>query len=102
MLSTTQLLQVHQIDADTLFSTIELIIDKKLSGFLPNTIQAIPIQTESFINQEEARKFLGNISDVTMWKYRKKGLLKAHRLGKMLRYKVSELTEALAKINPTK
>lgn len=59
-------------------------------------------QSEGYITQIEARKFLGNVSDVSMWKYRKKGILKAHRLGRMLRYKESELIEAFGKINAKK
>jgi hypothetical protein len=96
-----QAVTITQLTAPEFRQIIREEFEAYSKSILPST-QPKLAQTEGYITQTEARKFLGNVSDVTMWQYRKKGLLKAHRLGKMIRYKESELVEALGKINPKK
>ena len=54
--------------------------------------------SEILLTRDETAKLL-SISLVTLWKYTRDGLFPSYRLGSKIRYKKSEVLEALQKAN---
>lgn len=61
------------------------------------SITTVPSQEEKLLTREESKQLLG-ISLPTLHVYTKEGLIPAHRLGRRVLYKRSELVESLQKI----
>jgi excisionase family DNA binding protein len=57
-----------------------------------------PVKPAEYITRKEAAKIL-KVSLVTLSDWNKKGVLKPYRLGNLIRYKRTELDEALIRIN---
>ncbi len=60
-----------------------------------------PVKPAEYITRKEAAKIL-KVSLVTLSDWNKKGVLKPYRLGNLIRYKRTELDEALISINSKK
>ncbi|WP_439152262.1 helix-turn-helix domain-containing protein [Winogradskyella sp.] len=60
-----------------------------------------PVKPAEYITRNEAAKIL-KVSLVTLSDWNKKGILKPYRLGNLIRYKRTELDEALISINSKK
>ncbi|UKM63878.1 helix-turn-helix domain-containing protein [Flavobacteriaceae bacterium GSB9] len=60
-----------------------------------------PIKPAEYLTRQEVAKIL-KVSLVTLTDWNKKGVLKPYRLGNLIRYKRSELEEALISINNKK
>ncbi len=60
-----------------------------------------PILPPKYLTRKEVAKIL-KISLVTLSDWNKKGILKPYRLGNLIRYKQSELDQALISINKKK
>ena len=60
-----------------------------------------PVSPPEFLTRREAAKLL-KVSIVTLSDWNKKGILNPYRLGNLIRYKRSELEEALIQINNPK
>lgn len=60
-----------------------------------------PLKPAEYITRKEAAKIL-KVSLVTLSDWNKKGVLKPYRLGNLIRYKRTELDEALISINSKK
>jgi len=54
-------------------------------------------EMRSFISENDARRFLGNISRTAIWKLRKRGGLKAYRLGRRVVYAPGDLKRFVEK-----
>ena len=65
-----------------------LILDLKRSQ-VPET--GTPQEPDRYVSGEEAQKLLGNVSSVTLWDWRKKGIIVGYRIGNKAMYKYSEL-----------
>ncbi|MEQ3665850.1 helix-turn-helix domain-containing protein [Olleya sp.] len=57
-----------------------------------------PVKPAEYLTRKEAAKIL-KVSLVTLSDWNKKGVLKPYRLGKLIRYKRTELDQALISIN---
>lgn len=55
---------------------------------------------ERFLDTHEVAAIFG-VSDVTIWSWAKKGILKPYRIGNLKRFKMSEILEAPAPIKRT-
>jgi len=60
-----------------------------------------PVRPAEYITRKEAAKIL-KVSLVTLSDWNKKGILKPYRLGNLIRYKRTELDQALISINSKK
>jgi excisionase family DNA binding protein len=54
--------------------------------------------TETYLTRDNVAKLL-SISLVTLWKYTKEGLIPAYRIGSKVRYKESDVVDALKRMN---
>lgn len=63
-------------------------------------------KSEGYITEDEASKLIGGkngkLSKVSMWKLRKNNVIQGYRIGRMVRYKESEILDSLSKINAKK
>jgi excisionase family DNA binding protein len=95
----TTVLQVQQINADTLLLQIDGLIENRLKSFSPKP--STPQDTEEFLTREEVAK-LFKISFVTLHDWTNKGLLNAYRIGNKVRYRKSEVMQSPKAINNAK
>lgn len=86
-MQSVSVLQVQQIDAETLFSKITAIIDSRFSSF--TTFQS-PIDEPEYLTRDQVAKMFA-VSTVTIWDWSRKGILKAYRIGNKVRYLKSEV-----------
>lgn len=98
MFTDNQVIQIQQMNAETLLSRFETIIDKKLGALIVPPDQSEP---EKLKTKKEIAEFLG-ISLVTIWQLEKKGLIQGYRLGNGVRYKQSEILANLQLIQRPK
>ena len=87
--------QVHNISPQELKESILEDVRAELK-LLSNHFQ--PVKPTEYITRKEARKLL-KVSLATLSEWNKKGIIKPYRLGNLIRYKRSELDQALIKIN---
>jgi excisionase family DNA binding protein len=92
----TVVLQVHQINADTLLSQIDGIIESRLKSFAPKP--STPQDAEEFLTREEVARLL-KISFPTLHDWTNKNLLKSYRIGNKVRYRKSEVMQSPKAIN---
>ena len=64
-------------------------------------INSEPQQEDEFLTREETAKIL-KISLPTLHSYSKKGILQSHRIGRCIRYKKSEIIEAVKEVKNLK
>jgi excisionase family DNA binding protein len=81
---------VQQLKADITTSVVDEVV-KKLTTLLPNQ------SAEEILSRRKAAQFLG-ISLPTLHVYTTTGKIKGYRMGSTVRYKKSDLLEALQKI----
>ena len=90
---TKQILSIENIESDNL---IDKVADKVENIFLKHSGG---LQTnETLLTREECAEML-SISLVTLWKYTRDNLVPAYRIGTKVRYKKSEILQALKKMN---
>lgn len=92
----TTMLQVQQINADTLLSQIDGLIENRLKSFNPKPFT--PSDAEEFLTREEVAK-LYKISLPTLHDYCNKGILSPLRLGRKVRFRKSEVMSTPKAIN---
>lgn len=90
-------LQVQQIDAETLINQIATLIDSRLKSLNPP--QSEVVEPESFLTIEQVAKLL-QVSKVTVHAWNAKGLLRPMRIGNKVRYLRSEVLSSPKAINP--
>lgn len=88
-------LQLENVNAQDFKNEIVSEIKNFISGFA-NTLQTN--DSDKLLTREETAKML-SISLVTLWDWTNKNILQAYRIGKKIRYKKSEVLEALQKRN---
>lgn len=91
-------LQIQGVNAKDLINALK---DEVLSG-ITHLLQPQPQTTENrLLTRKEVSELL-SISLVTLHTWSKNGTLKAYRIGNKVRYKESEVMEALQEINAKK
>lgn len=87
---------LDQISADELISRIAV----KLKEIIPDCIPK-PDPPERYLTRKETAKLL-QISLVTLSEWSKRGILQSYRLGGRIRYKLTEIDEALKEVKNLK
>ncbi len=91
----SKITQVHGVNPqefkDSIISDIKAEFDKLSQNFQP-------VLPPEYLTRQEVAKIL-KISLVTLSDWNRKGILKPYRLGNLIRYKQSELDQALISIN---
>ena len=85
-------IQIQGINAETLIGQIKEIVKNAISQPQPQP------QTEKLLTRKEVCKML-QISLVTCHNWTKQGILNPYRIGNKLRFKESEVLEALQSVN---
>lgn len=81
-------LQVQQMDAQTLLEQIDALIGKRLGS-----IVAPPQSTtekDEYLTKEQVSELL-KVSSVTVWAWSRKGILTSYRIGSNIRFLKSEV-----------
>lgn len=86
-------IQIQGITADTLLGQIKEVVQELIPKPQPQNT------TDRLLTCNELCEML-KISEVTRWKWTKDGVLTGHRIGNKLRYKESEVLQALQNTNP--
>lgn len=81
-------LQVEQMDAQTLLEQIGILIDKRL-GLNVAPPQSTTEQDE-YLTKDQVSKLL-QVSTVTVWQWSRKEILKSYRIGNKVRFLRSEV-----------
>lgn len=89
--------EIHGISPEELKESILTDVKKELVN-LVEKLNLFNKPQEEFLTRKEAAKML-KISLVTITDWNKKGILNPYRLGNLIRYKKSELEEAMVQIN---
>jgi len=89
--------EIHGISPEELKESILTDVKKELVN-LVEKLNLFKKPQEEFLTRKEAAKML-KISLVTITDWNKKGILNPYRLGNLIRYKKSELEEAMVQIN---
>ncbi len=89
--------EIHGISPEELKESILTDVKKELVN-LVEKLNLFNKPQEEFLTRNEAAKML-KISLVTITDWNKKGILNPYRLGNLIRYKKSELEEAMVQIN---
>jgi len=89
--------EIHGISPEELKESILTDVKKELVN-LVEKLNLFNKPQEEFLTRKEAAKLL-KISLVTITDWNKKGILNPYRLGNLIRYKKSELEEAMVQIN---
>ncbi|NLP59230.1 helix-turn-helix domain-containing protein [Lutibacter sp. B1] len=91
----SKITQVHGVNPqefkESIISDIRAEFEKLSKSFQP-------IEPPKYLTRQEVAKIL-KISLVTLSDWNKKGILKPYRLGNLVRYKQSELDQALISMN---
>lgn len=90
----TNILQLENTNALDFKNEIVKDVITALKGFA-NTLQP---DNEQLLTREETAKML-SVSLVTLWDWTRKDIVPAYRIGNKVRYKKSEVSEALQKMN---
>lgn len=90
----TNILQLENTNAIDFKNEIVKDVVAALKGFA-NTLQP---ENEKILTREETAEML-SISLVTLWDWTRKNIVPAYRIGNKVRYKKSEVLEALKKMN---
>ncbi len=94
-MSLNNITQVHNISPQELRESILEDVRAELKQLAHHFQPAKPTE---YITRQEARKLL-KVSMATLTEWNKKGIIKPYRLGNLIRYKRTELDQALIKIN---
>jgi excisionase family DNA binding protein len=93
-----KVIQIQYISAETLLSSFESLIDRKLSKIQTPLLSFEP---EKLLTRKDLAKFLG-ISEVSVWSRMKDGSIKSYKIGNLVRFKQSEILENLHQIQRKK
>ena len=91
----SKITQVHGVNPQEFK---ESIISDIRAEFVKLSQNFKPIEPPKYLTRKEVAKIL-KISLVTLSDWNRKGILKPYRLGNLIRYKQSELDQALISIN---
>jgi hypothetical protein len=58
-----------------------------------------PQETETYLSRKQVAEFIGGISIGTVINWSKKGILTEYGIGKLIRYKKSEVEQSIVKLN---
>ena len=81
-------LQVQQMDAQTLLEQIGILIDKRLGSIIVPPQNSL-VQDE-YLTKEQVSELL-KVSSVTIWAWSRKGILTSYRIGSNIRFLKSEV-----------
>lgn len=90
----TNILQLENTNAHDFKNEIVKDVITAMKGFA-NTLQP---DNEQLLTRDETAKML-SVSLVTLWDWTRKDIIPAYRIGNKVRYKKSEVSEALQKMN---
>lgn len=76
------------------FSSFKAEVDKITEQLKSDLKQDVIKPERKFLTRKEAAEFL-SVSTVTLNNWAKKGIVKRHRIGNLVRYDISELEQAL-------
>lgn len=93
--NTSTVIQIQGINAETLIGKIKEIVKNAIPQPQPQTT------TDKLLTRKEVCKLL-QISLVTVHNWTKQGILNPYRIGNKLRFKESEVLEALQSVNSKK
>ncbi len=96
-ISLSQMIQVQQIDAETLINQIGCLIDSRLQSLRP---PQQPVE-EEFLTIEQVAKLL-QVSKVTIHSWCNKKILNPKRIGNKVRFLKSEVMDSPKAINGIK
>lgn len=85
-------IQIQGISAETLIGQIKKVVKE----LVPQPQQQTP--TDRLLTRKEVCEML-QVSTVTVWNWTKTGILTSYRIGNQLRYKESEVLNALQDTN---
>nr|WP_319624890.1 helix-turn-helix domain-containing protein [Flavobacterium sp. Fl-318] len=91
----TNVLQLENTNAQDFKNEILALMENVLNRFSSNLQNP---DNEKLLTREETAKML-SVSLVTLWDWTRKDLIPAYRIGNKVRYKKSEVFEALQKMN---
>lgn len=91
---TKSILQIETVTEEEFTDKLLLGVKKMFDSFSDTSNK----NTDQLFTREETAKFL-SISLTTLWDYTRKGIVPAYRLGNKVRYKKSEVMEALKQMN---
>ena len=90
--NTINAIQIQGINAETLISKIKEVVKEVIPQPQPQTIK------DSLLTRKEVCTML-QVSLVTVHNWTKQGILNPYRIGNKLRFKESEVLEALQSVN---
>jgi len=68
--------------------------------FITDLVQNLkPQETETYLTRKQVAELIGGISIGTVINWSKKGILTEHGIGRVIRYKKSEVENAIIKLN---
>ncbi len=73
---------------------------KEAKSFFTDLVQnQKPQETETYLTRKQVAELIGGISIGTVINWSKKGILIEHGIGRLIRYKKSEVEQAIVKLN---
>ena len=87
---------LEQITVDDLANRLSLILLESIPDYIPK-----PDPPEKYLTRRETAKLL-QVSLVTLNDWSKKGIIQSYRIGGRIRYKLSEIDEALKEVKNLK
>lgn len=90
-----EILQLENINANDFKNEIVKDVTNALKGYA-ETLQNP--DNNKLLTRQETAEFL-SVSLVTLWDWTRKDIIPAYRIGNKVRYKKSEISEALKKMN---
>ena len=90
---TTEIVKITNIDANTILHQFELLFDN-----ITEINKKVSVKDNKYLTVKETAEFF-SVSDVTIWQWTKKGLLKSYKIANRKYYKQSEIENALTEMN---
>jgi excisionase family DNA binding protein len=87
---------LDQISVDDLISRLAVRVREEIHDYIPS-----PEPPEKYLTRKETAKLL-QISLVTLNEWSKKGIIQSYRIGGRIRYKKTEIDEALKEVKNLK
>jgi excisionase family DNA binding protein len=86
------------LQRDHVRAELSTLLDEKFETLLGRiTSQQAPQKSDELLTRKDAAKYLG-ISLTTLWQWTNDGIVTGHRIAARVRYKKSELEQALRQI----
>ncbi|CAM1352385.1 helix-turn-helix domain-containing protein [Tenacibaculum insulae] len=96
-MNTPKITQIQGIEASELFAQFQ----KLHADLLEIRNNANKSKEDKLLTRKQTAELL-QISLVTLWSWRKEGIVQAYRIGNKIRYKESEIIKALQRVNSKK